>query len=40
MTALEGLLSELGAKGQNRGILFICLKEKVSEDILFQDSKK
>lgn len=37
MTALEGL-GELGAKCQSRGVMLICLKEKVSEDVLFQDS--
>lgn len=39
MTAIEGL-GELGAKGQRRGTVFICLEEKVSKDIWFQDSKK
>lgn len=39
MRALEGF-GELGAKGHSRGIVFICLEEKVSEDIWFQDSKK
>lgn len=39
MTVLEGL-GELGAKSKSRFIVFICLEEKVSEDIWFQDSKK
>lgn len=39
MTALEEL-GELGAKGQSRGIVFICLEEKVSKDIWFPDSNK
>lgn len=34
MTALKGL-SVLWAKAQSRGVVFICLKEKASEDIWF-----